>query len=67
MIALAVDKEDAVAQVFFIRDGKLIGRDHFYLRVAVRDSKADILLSFLKQFYSGNTVYSERTGVVGSD
>lgn len=53
VIALAVDKEDAVAQVFFIRDGKLIGRDHFYLRVAVRDSKADILLSFLKQFYSG--------------
>lgn len=53
VIALAADKEDAVVQVFFIRDGKLIGRDHFYLRVADKDSKADILLSFLKQFYSG--------------
>lgn len=53
VIALAVDKEDAVAQVFFIRDGKLIGRDHFYLRVATEDTRADILQSFIKQFYSG--------------
>ena len=34
--ALALDREDAVAQVFFIRDGKLIGREHFYLRAACR-------------------------------
>lgn len=53
VIALAVDKEDAVAQVFFIRDGKLIGRDHFYLRVAAEDTRGDILQSFIKQFYSG--------------
>ncbi|HIU77387.1 MAG TPA: excinuclease ABC subunit UvrC [Candidatus Pelethocola excrementipullorum] len=53
VIALAVDKEDAVAQVFFIRDGKLIGRDHFYLRVATEDTRGDILQSFIKQFYSG--------------
>lgn len=53
VIALAVDKEDAVTQVFFIRDGKLIGRDHFYLRVATEDTRADILQSFIKQFYSG--------------
>lgn len=53
IIALAVEKEDAVAQVFFIRDGKLIGREHFYLRVASEDTRPEILQSFLKQFYSG--------------
>ncbi len=40
-------------QVFFMRDGRLIGRDHFYLRVAGEDTKAQILSSFLKQFYAG--------------
>lgn len=53
VVALETDQEDAVAQVFFIRDGKLIGREHFYLQVAQKDSKSDIMLSFLKQFYSG--------------
>ena len=42
-----------VAQIFFIRDGKLIGRDHFYLRVAAGEERSDILQSFLKQFYAG--------------
>lgn len=45
--------QDAVVQVFFIRDGRLIGRDHFYLRVAKGDTKAQVLSSFLKQFYAG--------------
>ena len=53
VVALAVDRDDAVAQIFFIRDGKLIGRDHFYLRVAAGEERADVLLSFLKQFYAG--------------
>ena len=39
--------------MFFIRDGRLIGRDHFYLRVAKGDTKAQVLSSFLKQFYAG--------------
>ena len=42
-----------MVQVFFIRDGKLIGRDHFYLRVAKGDTKSQVLSSFLKQFYAG--------------
>ena len=46
-------EEDAVAQIFFIRDGKLIGRDHFYLRVAAGEERSGVLLSFLKQFYAG--------------
>ena len=53
IIAVATDKQDAVVQVFFVRGGKLIGRDHFYLRVAMNDTKSSILNSFLKQFYSG--------------
>lgn len=53
IIALAADERDAVVQVFFIRDGKLIGRDHFYVKIGTEDTKAQILTTFLKQFYSG--------------
>ncbi len=53
IIALAADDRDAVVQVFFIRDGKLIGRDHFYVKIGAEDTKAQILTTFLKQFYSG--------------
>ncbi len=53
IIALAADDTDAVVQVFFVRDGKLIGRDHFYVRVGTEDEKSQILSTFLKQFYAG--------------
>lgn len=53
VIALARDDGDAIAQVFFIRGGKLIGRDHFYLKAAGGESDGDVLQSFLKQYYSG--------------
>ena len=53
IIALATDDRDAVVQVFFIRDGKLIGRDHFYVKIGTEDTKAQILTTFIKQFYSG--------------
>ena len=53
IIALAADDRDAVVQVFFIRDGKLIGRDHFYVKIGTEGSKAQILTTFIKQFYSG--------------
>lgn len=59
IIAVAMDEsmdlreQDAVVQVFFMRDGKLIGRDHFYLRVARGDKAEQVLSSFLKQFYAG--------------
>ena len=48
-----VSAADAVVQVFFIRGGKMIGREHFYLRVAPQDTKAIILNSFIKQYYAG--------------
>lgn len=53
ILAVAVEEEDAVVQVFFIRGGRLIGRDHFYLRIAKGDTKSEILASFIKQFYAG--------------
>jgi len=53
ILAVAKDSEDAVVQVFFIRGGRLIGRDHFFLRNASEDSKSKILESFIKQFYAG--------------
>ena len=53
ILAVAKDAEDAVVQVFFIRGGRLIGRDHFFLRNAAEDSKSKILESFIKQFYAG--------------
>lgn len=53
IIALAADERDAVVQVFFIRDGKLIGRDHFYVKIGNEGTKSQILTTFIKQFYSG--------------
>ena len=53
ILAVAKDAEDAVVQVFFIRGGRLIGRDHFFLRNASEESKSQILESFIKQFYAG--------------
>ena len=53
IIAYAADDRDAVVQVFFVRDGKLIGRDHFYVRIGAEDTGEQILSTFIKQFYSG--------------
>ena len=53
IIALAKDDRDAVVQVFFIRDGRLIGREHFYVTIDVGDTTKQILTSFLKQYYAG--------------
>lgn len=53
IIALAEEGLDAVVQVFFVRDGKLIGRDHFYMKTVPGDTRSMILSSFLKQFYAG--------------
>ena len=53
IIALAKDENDAVVQVFFVRGGKLIGREHFYMTQLSDNTKAGILQSFVKQFYAG--------------
>ena len=53
VLAVAKDEEDAVVQVFFVRGGRLIGRDHFFLQNASDTSEAELLESFIKQFYAG--------------
>ncbi len=53
IIALAVDETDAVVQIFFVRGGRLIGRDHFCMTATMQESRSMILDSFIKQFYSG--------------
>ena len=53
ILAMASEGEDAVVQVFFIRNGRLIGRDHFYLKIDEQEASGEILSSFIKQFYAG--------------
>ncbi len=53
IIAMAKDETDAVVQVFFVREGRLIGRDHFHVTIATAEDEQQILTSFVKQFYAG--------------
>ena len=53
VIALYKDEADAVVQVFFVRDGKLIGREHYYMTHVSGKEKPQILEDFIKQFYAG--------------
>ena len=53
ILAIASDENDAVVQVFFVRDGRLIGREHFYMTHVSENPQAEILLNFVKQFYAG--------------
>ncbi len=53
IIALAIDGNEAVVQVFFLRNGKLIGREHFYMTQVEEPIAHKILTSFVKQFYAG--------------
>ena len=57
ILGIAMDYEnadaDAVVQTFFIRDGRMIGREHFYMNHVGGKTKALILSEFMKQFYAG--------------
>ncbi len=53
IIAMAQDEQDAVIQVFFVRDGKLIGREHYYMTNVSGVPRKDILQQFIQQFYAG--------------
>lgn len=53
VIALAVKDADAVAEIFFIRGGRMVGRDHMQLSVAEGDTPEQVLTVFLQQFYAG--------------
>ncbi|WFR56775.1 excinuclease ABC subunit UvrC [Anaerocolumna sp. AGMB13025] len=53
ILASASAGDEAVVQVFFIRNGKLIGREHFYLTGVEHETKSSVMTSFVKQFYAG--------------
>ncbi len=53
IIALARNEQDAVVQMFFVRAGRLIGRDHFYLQTGTEEEPGPVLADFIKQFYGG--------------
>ena len=53
IVALAAEESDAVIQVFFVRSGRLIGREHFYMKNVEGQGKGEIISCFLKQFYAG--------------
>ncbi len=53
ILALYQDEGEAVVQVFFVRNGKLIGREHYYMTNVPENNKPGILQDFVKQFYAG--------------
>lgn len=53
IIALAMDDRDAVIQVFFVRQGKLIGREHFHIAIGTEDTEREVLSAFIRQYYAG--------------
>lgn len=53
ILAIAMNREDACAVVFFIRGGRMIGRDHFFLSIRDDQDKAELISTFIQQFYSG--------------
>lgn len=64
ILACATAGNEAVVQVFFIRNGKLIGREHFYLTGVENEPRGSIMTSFIKQFYAG-TPYIPRELIMG--
>ena len=55
-IAMAGGQEEAWVEVFFIRHGKLTGRDHFIMEGVQGDAPGHILAEFIKQFYQSATL-----------
>ena len=53
VLAYAAEGGEGIMQVFFIREGKMIGRDHFHISIAEDDSPRRVMTSFVKQFYAG--------------
>lgn len=52
-IGIARNETDVLVQVFFVREGKLIGREHFYMKGATEENDEEVVSEFLKQFYAG--------------
>ncbi len=63
VVAVAQSGEDAVVQVFFIRNGKLIGREHFFMNVLLEEKEEVIITRFIQQFYGGTPVIPKEIDV----
>jgi len=66
IIAFATAGDEAVAQVFFVRGGKMVGREHFYLTGVENEARSTIMADFIKQFYSG-TPYIPKELLLSND
>ena len=66
IIALAKDEASVIIQVFFVREGKIIGREHFYMRNAQESTDGEIIKSFIEQFYAG-TPYIPKEIIVSTE
>lgn len=53
IVAASIDYKDCVVQVFFIRNGKMIGREHYHMRLAGDEKRSEIITDFIKQYYAG--------------
>ena len=53
IVAASIDYKDCVVQVFFIRNGKMIGREHYHMRFAGDEKRSEIITDFIKQYYAG--------------
>ena len=60
ILALAMDDRDAVVQVFFVREGRLIGREHFHVTIGAEDTKKEVLSTFMQSVLCGNAVCAQR-------
>ena len=66
VIACAIDGTEAIVQVFFIRNGKMVGREHYYMKNVGIPSKGEVIYNFIKQFYAG-TPYLPKTLLIGAE
>ncbi len=53
IIAAAADHKDCVVQVFFVRGGRMVGREHYYMVLTGEETVGDIIGNFIKQYYLG--------------
>ncbi|MBR5421090.1 MAG: excinuclease ABC subunit UvrC [Lachnospiraceae bacterium] len=66
ILALARDERDAAVQVFFVRAGRMVGREHFFMKNSESESDAAILSDFIRQFYGG-TPFIPRELLLGGE
>ena len=66
IIAMARGLEEVCIQIFFIRSGKILGREHFLIEDTFNAERGEILSSFIKQFYIG-TAYIPKEIIIESE